>query len=136
VKIAGRCVCGVLEKLAKGDEHLACRGERRCRACKTVKPIPAFPPHYKSQRAPSATCKACYYPARAARRAALEAADPEYLKRRRELQRASAARRRRFGARAYLNDKATKRAQYKSNAEVRQRTKERVRAYWLRRKAA
>lgn len=56
--IAGRCECGVVLELAQGDEHLACRGLRRCRECAEVK---ALADGFRKHRRVCRACQAAYH---------------------------------------------------------------------------
>lgn len=59
-KLAGRCACGVALELVAldGDDHLACEGLRRCRACLDVKPL-ATGFYLSGYGLPDRLCKPC-----------------------------------------------------------------------------
>lgn len=58
LSLAGRCECGVRLDLASEypDDHLICRGEKRCRQCDQVKPNAAFS---RKRAYHLGLCKAC-----------------------------------------------------------------------------
>ena len=126
VKLAGRCLCGVLETLAKGDEHLACRGDRRCRRCETVKPIEEFP-QVKGEAGPRHVCRVCTRELKAA--AYERRLTPEERARLNEYSRLRYRALTRANAPQYLRHLAYKRDRYRHDAEYRARENARSRAH-------
>ncbi len=103
VKLAGRCSCGVLDSMARGEEHLACRGQVRCKQCKEVRPEAGF--HGRA-------CKACYDAAKREGRARWRQKYPEVNRR--------ISMEWRRDTTAYVLAKERKRAKYRQDPQWRQ----------------
>lgn len=141
MKLAGRCACGVVLEWADNDDHLACKGLKRCSDCSSVLERDAFRYGHRE-------CKRCQTERDKARRQTEKYRMQVRLAYRRRAAYVRWRRARNEYARNWMNDqarngtpyyeqhKALKRKRYAENAAFREQAKAKARARYSAKKAA
>lgn len=128
VTIAGRCPCGVILAWATGDEHLDCRGQKRCTECREVRARREFV-------VGRGRCASCRRRWRAAYMR-MRRADPAYRAKQNESSKLYQERQRRLGTAVYERSKADRRRRTREDPVFAERERARVRARYRRLKRA